>query len=632
MSRTINILPATVASKIAAGEVIQRPASVVKELLENSLDAGATSITIIITESGKSLIQVIDDGCGMSPEDASVAFERHATSKIASAVDLEAIQTFGFRGEALATVAAVSQVEMKTRQSSADVATRVKIEGGLLIEISDDAGPVGTSFKAKNLFYNTPARRKFLKSENTEFKHIADAVQRVALAYPGISFDFISDDERVFSFKKTILEQRMNDVFGDKLGKTVFYFNDETASFRLSGFLGKPDFARKGKTEQYLYLNNRYVQSRSINHAVFQAYENLLEKGSFPFFVLFLDLDPRKVDVNVHPSKMEVKFEDEQQIYRFVLTSIRKALSEQNLIPSLGVQHPEDSSLQPALRFTRTGDTNTPRVSGWEELLRAVPTRDESALPFGKSQMTESPAISGRYPVDQSLKSTEQTNQEEYVDRETGEIRPTPDADIVQPPPQLDENVPLWQLHRKYIIIPIENGIMLVDQHAAHERVMYERIVKRMEEGKPLSQQLLFSQTIELPAGDAALVRELHPILEELGFSLKFFGKTTVVIDGVPSDVKSGDEATILQHVLDVYKEDEQTVKLAPRERLAKTFACKAAIKAGDPLRDTEMRGLLDQLFATTIPYVCPHGRPTMIRLTLEDFDKRFGRTPVGSC
>ncbi len=614
----IRVLSKSTIDKIAAGEVIQRPASVIKELLENSLDAGATLITVIIADCGKSLLQVIDDGCGMSAEDAEVAFERHATSKITSAEDLEDIHTFGFRGEALATIAAVSQVEMKTRQQGVDVATKVRIEGGTLLEISEDSAPVGTSIRAKNLFFNTPARRKFLKSDNTEFKHIADAVQRVAIAYPEIAIEFISDDEPVFNLKPTSPEERMRDVFGENLSKTVFYFKDETATTSLSGFLGKPDYARKGKTEQYLYLNQRYIQSRSINHAVFQAYENLLEKGSFPFFVLFLSLDPRKVDVNVHPSKMEVKFEDEQSMYRFVISSVRKTLSEHDLVPSMGVQQSTGDTFQSGLRFNQGMNDSQPRIGGWEDLLKAIPTRDESTFHFQK-ELTEvqSPI---RFINQQDIPATEEQHST------------TQEQEPVAPPLKLDEKVQLWQLHRKYIIIPVDNGIMLVDQHAAHERVMYERIVKRMEEGKPSSQQLLFSQTIELPASDVALIQELHPLLEELGFSIKFFGKSTIVIDGVPSDVKRVDEETILRNVLDVYKEDEQTVKFTPRERLAKTFACKAAIRAGDPLTDTEMRAILDQLFVTKIPYVCPHGRPTMIKLTLEDLDRRFGRTPMGSC
>ncbi|MBI5217173.1 MAG: DNA mismatch repair endonuclease MutL [Ignavibacteriae bacterium] len=611
MSRTINILPEVVASKIAAGEVIQRPASAVKELLENSLDAGANSIKVIIAESGKSLIQVIDDGCGMSAEDAAVAFGRHATSKISKAEDLECIETFGFRGEALATIAAIAQVEMKTRQTSSEVATKVRIEGGLILEIGEDSAPVGTSIRVKNLFYNTPARRKFQKSDQTEYKHIADAIQRAALAHPEITFEFISDDETIFNFRSGELSERLKDIFGENLSKTVFYFEDEVAFARVSGFLGKPDFARKGKTEQYLYLNGRYIQNKSLNHAVFQAYENLLEKGSFPFFVLFIEIDPTKVDVNVHPSKMEVKFDDEQTMYRFVLSSVRRALSEHDLIPSISVQQTSQQPSEIGVRFTSSPTSSQQRASGWEDLLRTLPTRDDSGLPFGNTQ-----EITGREY--NTLPEFQETNQQ--LENVRSDVQP------INSKPLLSD-VRIWQLHNKYILIPIEEGLMLVDQHAAHERVMYERILKRFEVNEPSSQQLLFPVTVELSASDTALVTELHPVLEGIGFSLKFFGKNTIVIDGVPSDVKSGNEATILQSVLDLYKDDNQAgMKLEQRERLVKSFSCKAAIRAGDPLSETEMRSLLDQLFLTQIPYVCPHGRPTIIRLSLPELDKRFRR------
>ncbi|MBI3195779.1 MAG: DNA mismatch repair endonuclease MutL, partial [Ignavibacteriae bacterium] len=521
MIRTINILPEVVANKIAAGEVIQRPASVVKELLENSLNAGAQSIKVIIAESGKSLIQLIDDGCGMNVEDAAIAFERHATSKIAKAEDLECIETFGFRGEALATIAAIAQVEMKTRQENSEVATKVRIEGGLILEIAEDVAAVGTSIRVKNLFYNTPARRKFQKSDQTEFKHIADAVQRAALAHPEIAFEFISNDETIFNLRSTELEERLKDVFGENLSKTVFFFEDETAFARLSGFLGKPDFARKGKTEQYLYLNGRYIQNKSINHAVFHAYENLLEKGSFPFFVLFIEIDPKRVDINVHPSKMEVKFDDEQTMYRFVLSSVRGALSGHDLIPSISIRNTAQSSSEIGMKFTSSPTFNQQRVSGWEDLLKVLPTRDDSGLPFGNF-----PVNIGQLSSDRKYGFLPNTNQDTEYEQNNSRF------EQVQP---LLSDVRIWQLHNKYILVPIDEGLMLVDQHAAHERVMYERILKRFEENDPSSQQLLFPQTIELSASDAVLIKELHSVLEGIGFNIKFFGKNTIVLDGIPS-------------------------------------------------------------------------------------------------
>lgn len=603
MSRTINILPEALANKIAAGEVVQRPASAVKELIENSIDSGAKSVTVIVKEGGRKLIQVVDDGCGMSPEDAALAFERHSTSKIAVLEDLENIRTLGFRGEALSSIAAVSQIELRTRPAASDVGTQVRIDGGLKIEISEESVSPGTSITVKNLFYNTPARRKFLKSTNTEFKHIYDVVQRVAISFPQLEIKFVNEDETLLHVRPSTLDERVREVFGEKLWKTIFHFEEVMEAVTVGGFLGKPDFARKTHVEQYLYLNNRFVINRSLNRAVYQAYEHLLEKGSFPFFVLFLSVDPRKVDVNVHPSKMEVKFEDESAMYRLVLSAVRTALASQDLIPAMGAR---EGGGDVRLRFTPFAGGPQPRAARWEELFGVNRTTGE-ILP----RPAPLPEQASAADIDEAFRSTAQAPE------------PATQAQL----PAAPSAGHTWQIHNKYIIVPIEIGLLIVDQHAAHERVIYERAVARFDQPNKKSQQLLFPQTIEMTAVDAALVHQLQPSLESLGFSLKLFGKTTVIIDGVPNDVKPGREVSILQDVLDLYKADEQGVKLEPRERLVKSFSCKAAVKAGDPLNEQEMRSLLDQLFATQVPYVCPHGRPVMIRLSLSELDKRFGRT-----
>jgi DNA mismatch repair protein MutL len=593
MPPTIKILPQTLANKIAAGEVVQRPASAVKELLENSIDAGARSLTIIIKDGGKSLIHVIDDGCGMNAEDALLSFERHATSKIATYDDLENIRTLGFRGEALASIAAVAQIELRTRQAGTDVGAKIRIDGGVILEQSPDAMHPGTSVLVRNLFYNTPGRRKFLKSALTEFKHISDAIQRVALSHPNLSIKLVSDDEVVYDLQPTDPERRIKEIFGEKVSKSVFAFREENDLASLSGFLGKPDFTRKARTEQYLFLNKRYVLNRNLNHAVFQAYEHLIEKGSFPLFVLFLTINPKRVDVNVHPSKMEVKFEDEGAMYRFVLHAVRNALDTHNLIPAAKMR---DSLPEQRASLHLGVSPTSQRITNWQELIRP-----------------------------QIPSSVEQR------DRARMELT-LPEAPVIErPSPTLSEPVAtepvLWQLQNKYILVPTEDGIMIVDQHAAHERVLYERAVARFNEGHTKSQQLLFPHTIQMTAGDAALANQLLPHLEQIGFSLKLFGSTTVIVDGVPVDVKPGNEATILQEVIDLFKEDEQNVKLEPREKLAKSYSCKAAIKAGDPLKFAEMKSLLDQLFGTQVPYTCPHGRPVIVNLSIAELDKRFGRT-----
>ncbi len=610
MASLIKILPEHLANKIAAGEVVQRPASVIKELLENALDAHATSITVILKDAGKSLIQVVDDGDGMSPEDAVLAFARHSTSKIASYEDLENIRTFGFRGEALASVAAVSQVELKTRREETPVGTKVVVHGGTVLDSSEDTSPRGTTIMVKNLFYNTPARRNFLKSDTTEFHHCLEAVHRIALAYPEIGITFFSDTEKIFSLRSSTLQKRLADLFGEKAAGSAFYFEEQHPTVTLHGFLGKPDFSRKTRAEQYIFLNRRFILNRSISHAVLKGYEHLLEKGSFPFFTLFLTLDPRKVDVNVHPSKMEVKFEDESLMYRTVYHSVQHALSTHDLLPVMEVKGPGSQSDRAAFTsaFPDKGSVN--RIMNWRELLGGGAESGHASLGSGQIQPegggTGSDVKGGR---DGGFGAT-------------GAVQQGGDLPGVRIPAPF-----LMQLHAKYILIPIENGVMLVDQHAAHERVLYERTVKCFGRHSAPVQQLLFPIVQEMPAGDVALLQEMLPLMEDLGFSFKIFGKTTVILDGVPADIRPGNEKTILRDILDLYKEDEHNVGLEPREKLAKSYSCRAAVKAGESLNQTEMQALLDQLFATEVPYVCPHGRPVSIKISVTELDKRFGRT-----
>ena len=589
MAQTIRVLPEHLANKIAAGEVVQRPASAVKELLENSIDAGARSITIVIAHGGKSMIRIVDDGGGLGPEDARLAFERHATSKISSYEDIENIRTLGFRGEALASIAAVAQVEMRTRRAEDEVGTRIRIEGGVMADPLPEASPPGTSLTVRNLFYNTPARRNFLKNDAAEYKQVYDVVQRIALSHPSIAIAFMSGDETILDLPASTPAGRVESVFGAAAAKSIIPFEERSEPLGIRGFLGKPGFARKTRAEQYLFLNQRFILNRSVNHAVFKAYEHLLEKGSFPFFLLFLSIDPRRVDVNVHPSKMEVKFADESMIYRIVHSAVRKALSANDLIPTAELREgtPERGS---GLVFRQEGEHAGLRVADWKELIRTPSTPREGpqapvSLPGGAGSEAE------------AVRSA-----------------PSPTA-------------PIWQVHNKYIMTPVENGVLVIDQHAAHERVIYERTIERFNESVPNAQQLLFPHTFELTPGDAALVRELLPLLERLGFNLKMFGKTTAVIDGVPADIRPGSEKTILREIVDLFKEDSQNVELEPREKLAKSFSCRAAVKSGDPLNVAEMHSLLDQLFVTRIPYSCPHGRPVMIRLSLTELDRKFGRT-----
>ena len=606
MPSIINILPEHLANKIAAGEVVQRPESVVKELLENAIDAGATSISVTIKEGGKSFIQISDNGSGMGEEDAVAAFGRHATSKIKTYEDLENVRTLGFRGEALASIASVAHIELKTRRKDDEAGALVRIEGGDVKERSKTGMQPGTTITVRNLFYNTPARRHFLKSTNTEFKHIYDVVQRVALSYPEVAINFTSDDENLLELRASSLEERLKNLYGERHFETLIPFREKSELITVSGFIGKPDFARRSRVDQHMFLNRRYIINRSINHAMFSGYEHLLEKGNFPFYLLFLELDPRRVDVNVHPSKMEVKFADEQSVYRIVMAAVRRALGSQEVIPSLEMN--ESKGTDPS--FAALRHSSLPRFFS-----PGSETGGEHAFPGMTS----------------SQKETASTD----IDRLFAGI-PTislPGAPAVQPSGrgshdfEMVDGKAIWQLHNKYILSQIQSGLLIVDQHVAHERVLYERVLSRFDKAKPHSQQLLFPLTLPMAPGDLALARELMPHLQLLGFELKLFGKDTIVLDGVPTDVKAGMEGTILQDVLDEFKNNQHRVKLDARDNVAKSFSCKAAIKAGDRLNEIEMKALLGELFVTSMPYVCPHGRPIVVKISLNELDRRFMRT-----
>jgi DNA mismatch repair protein MutL len=610
MSSKIHILKSDIANKIAAGEVVQRPASAVKELVENSLDAGATSISVLIKDAGKLLIQVIDDGEGMSSEDALLAFRRHATSKIATADDLENIRTLGFRGEALASMGAVAQVEMKTRMAHDDVGTVVRVEGDEVKEQGAVACERGTVLNIKNLFFNTPARRNFLKSQQTERKNVTDVVTRMALAYPEVAWKYISDDETILNLRSKSIEDRIKDVVGAKQFAQLLHVQENTDFLSLKGFIGKPDFARKSRVEQFLYLNRRYIVNRAINHAVFQAYEHLLIKGTFPFFILNLTVDPRTIDINVHPSKMEVKFGNESQVYRFVLSVIRRTLAQHDLVPMVtfgaGIGATGSDS---RLRFEgKPGQ----REGGWSGDSMGIPGQSDIEELFRRSRATPDGGIASSFsPIFQQPA--------ERIIQQEGHGIPAAEG-----PP---EGRAIWQIHNKYILSQIKTGLMIVDQHVAHERILYEKVLASFENNLPSSQQLLFPQTVVLPANDYTLVQDLLPHLGTLGFVLKTFGKNTVVIDGIPADVRVGNERKILEDVLDEFRNNEHHSTIDARDNLAKSFACKAAIKAGDKLKTHEMISLIDQLFLTSMPYVCPHGRPVVVKISIDELDKRFGRT-----
>ena len=613
MTSRIKILPDSLASKIAAGEVVQRPESVVKELLENAVDANATSIELIVKQAGKSLIQVCDDGTGMTEEEAALCIHKHATSKISSMEDLESIQTLGFRGEALSSIASVCQLEIKTETRDSEIGTLLKVESENEITTEKISTPKGTCIAVKNIFYNIPARRKFLKSDNTELKHIIDTFNKIALANSEISFKFYNSDNLVFDYKVGTLEERIEQIFADNMMEALIPVTQETDYLSLKGYIGKPSIFKKSRGEQYLFLNKRFVINKNINHAVFTSFENILEKGDYPFFILFITLDPKKVDVNIHPSKLEVKFDDEKDIYNFVLSVVRKSISSHDLVPTMSFDNMtsqgEKLSFNPFTSVNQNDFSDRPSFSQRERRERTSVTDEDIDLVF--SSLTEN--------ILPNPGSSAASGYESGANKFDKQIEHSASTEI--------ETTFLIQLHNKYILSQIKSGLMIIDQHVAHERILYEKVLSRLDANMPFIQQLLFPIKIQFDVASYEILKELNAMITKLGFKLKFLPKSYVMIEGVPDDVKNGSEEKILREFISEYMNNQSEKQLEEKDNIAKSYSCKAAIKAGDNLTEKEMRLLIDQLFATSMPYVCPHGRPIMIKISLDEFDRRFGRT-----
>ena len=641
MSR-IQKLPDSLANKIAAGEVVQRPESVVKELVENALDAGATEVAVVVKNAGKSLIFIADNGSGMPEDDARIAFERHATSKISTDADLDRIMTLGFRGEALAAISSVAQVELKTRQQTDELGTLVRVENGVIAEVGKTACDRGTSIAVKNLFFSVPARRKFLKSNATELKHIVETMQRFALSYPHVTFTLSDDDALLLSVRGGTIEERITAVYNEEMLNAFLPFESSIDGVKATGYIGKPNFARKSKTDQYLFLNGRYITSKLLSHAIYTGYEHLLDPQSYPPYLLFLDVDPERVDVNVHPTKSEVKFDDESAIYTMLQQGARRCLGEHNLVPAMRMPSGADTgeSVIAALRYA------LPQYDRAEKF--PVPTRPaslgenggagsadgggngsypgqyqrERPMPSGRAgelmrQLFGEPTAASVAPLDAGAAQLNASTQQATFRHEARPI----DGDVDP------ERAGLWQIHNKYILSQLRTGLMIVDQHVAHERILYEQAVKSMTAAMPMSQQLLFPLELKITPAEYAMMRELRNDIAALGFEMSLDRGDTVIVHGVPHDVRAGQEGVILRELLDQYIEYQQMGMTDQRHMIAASFACRASIKAGDPLSQEEMLNLIENLFTTSMPYVCPHGRPIVIRIELSELDRRFGRT-----
>ncbi|WP_028298433.1 DNA mismatch repair endonuclease MutL [Olivibacter sitiensis] len=617
MSDIIQLLPDAVANQIAAGEVVQRPASAVKELMENAIDAGADKIQLIVRDAGKSLIQVIDNGCGMSVTDARMCFERHATSKLRKADDLFAIRTMGFRGEAMASIAAIAHVEMKTRRHEDELGTCIVIEGTQVVSQEPVATAAGTSIAIKNLFFNTPARRNFLKSNPSEMRHIIDEFQRQSLAHPDIFFTMHSDGNELFHLPAEGLKQRIVHLFGNNYNQRLVPVEEETTIINLRGFVGKPEYAKKTRGEQYFFVNSRFIKDPYLNHAVMNAYDEILPADTFPLYVLFIEIDPAQIDVNVHPTKTEIKYQDERSIYAIVRSAVKRSLGRYNITPSLDFE--QETGFSQMITPKKMEDIVPPAVSfnpQFNPFQTDKETESDKSPSTGKYNYR--PSSSGMPGNWDTLYQITQKEKEEQLNLHQEEM--PSDSNMVK-------NQAIFQLHNQFILSQIRSGFILIDQQAAHERILFERFLQQLESRQGASQQSLFPQTISLQAADFELIKDLLPDIQSLGFQIREFGRHTFVVEGIPADLSSGiSEAQVLEQLLEAYKNNQSELKIDKRENLARSLARNAAIKSGTYLSPEEMSDLVDKLFACTSPNISLSGKPIIVTFTMKDLLEKFER------
>ncbi len=601
MADQIRVLSEKLANMIAAGEVIERPASVVKELVENAIDAGGERISVEIKAGGKQLMRVMDDGGGMSREDAVLAFERHATSKIAGEDDLYRIGTFGFRGEALASIASVARVDLTTNTKGEAAGTRVRIDGGSAPKVTDAGRATGTTVAVSQLFYNVPARRKFLRTTGTETRHVVSVVSSIAMAYPGIAFTLTVDDRDTLSLPAVSnTYTRAQAVMGNTLMNQMIPVTFDDDLVKIHGFISRPDAARVSRTHQHLYINLRPVSSRALNRAVFEGYGSILPRERYPVSIVFLNIDLDQVDVNVHPAKREVRFSDESRVYERLLRAIRLALQNSDVVPVFETDTPDISGLAPAAApGAEPAPDQDPAMARRTQIDLFGPARGIDGDPSGEWTYT---------PVGAERGERDEVGQ--------GTVREHNDAEMVS----------LWQLHNAYILAQVKGGFMLIDQHAAHERVLFERALKTMGHEAAPSRQLLFPVTLDLMVPQIALVREHFDHFARLGFNVKLFGEQTVVVDAVPCMASNQEVDTLFHRMIENLQEMPEK-NLKAEERIALTFSGYAGIRKGDPLSQQEMNSLVNDLFATEMPYVTPSGRPTVVRMPIEEIERRFNRS-----
>ncbi|MDP3914336.1 MAG: DNA mismatch repair endonuclease MutL [Bacteroidota bacterium] len=615
MPDIIQLLPDSVANQIAAGEVIQRPASVVKELVENAIDAGATQIKVNIKDAGRTLIQITDNGCGMSDTDARMAFERHATSKIKSASDIFAIRTMGFRGEALASVAAIAEVELRTKEHDQDLGTFIHISGSNIIAQEPVSCDSGTNFQIKNLFFNVPARRKFLKSNPAELKHIINEIQRIALANSEISISLYHNGSAIYELNGSNKRVRIVSIFGKNINQNLIPIETETSLVKISGFIGQPKHARKMFGEQFFFVNQRYIKHPYFHRAIMQAYEKILPPDAIPSYFIYFDMNPADIDVNIHPTKTEIKFENEQAVWQILQASVREALGKFNIVPSIDFDQAGSVDIPMPLRDY--ADVQTPEI-------KVNPAYN----PFEQPASTKS--YSG---TDRSFASTptQRTNlsswQSLYKGLEPPEYSGSqPETPAVEPVQfRIEEQQTAKssvQFKNKYILTPVKSGLMVIDQKRAHERILYERLMQVIETHEVASQQQLFPETFELNASDATLLTSILPELRALGFDVRDFGKNSFIINGTPGVLHTSSPVEIIESLLEEFKNSPVNLQEKARETVAISLAQASSIQYGQALKPAEISELIDNLFACKTPNFSPKGKKILSIMPLEDFEK----------
>ncbi len=601
-------MPDAVANQIAAGEVVQRPASAVKELLENSIDSGATLVQLILKDAGKTLIQVIDDGCGMGETDARMCFERHATSKITKTNDLFSIRTKGFRGEAMASIAAVAQVEMKTKLHDQEVGVRIHIEGSKMITQEPVQTANGTSISIKNLFFNIPARRNFLKSNQVETRHIIDEFQRVALTHPEVSFKMTHNGAETFSLPQGTLRQRIVNVFGKKFNQSLVPIDEKTSITNLTGFIGKPEFAKKTRGEQFFFVNKRYIKNSYLNYAVMQAYQDLIPSKSYPSYFIYMEMEPASIDINIHPTKTEIKFEDEKAIYAILNSAVKQSIGKYQVAPSLDFDQETSFNVEP---FRKGMEVKIPQIKVNPQFNPFE--REVSKKPEG--------------PRSGFKKETPSTNQIDALQQFYAQQRVTARTEKEQDSQELlpiDLDKKIFQIHNRYIYSQIKSGFIVIDQQKAHERILYEKFSFSIQNHSIASQKELFPVQLEFSASNFALLKEIWEEVQLMGFDIVEFGKNTISINGVPSGIKDTDYQRSFEQILEQVKNNQDKLNLNIQESLVRAMAFNMSIKKGKQLTELEMNNLIDELFACNQPEYAINGKKTYLTFTTDELDKLF--------